>query len=166
MIREILFIIRLWGRSNDGILPSYTKTSESFDVRQIKLDFYTKKISSTKAFFFSIQVLAKLFSLITRLKEAGNPSNDAIIDECILLPSQGTIITKKVHCHSMPLIANLFPFLFSHDPTFRHQHSTKRIILRTHFSQSRTAVLSFHARTRVPIRSWGRHEPWTLFWKV
>ena len=77
-------------------------------------------LTSTKAFYFIIQVLAKLFSLITRLKEAGNPSNDAIIDECILLPSQGTIIAKKVHCQSMPLIPNLFPFLFSHDPTFRH----------------------------------------------
>lgn len=61
MLRELLFIIRLWGRTNEGILPSYTKTTESFDV------------------------LAKLFSLLTRLKEG---CNDAIIDECILLPSQ------------------------------------------------------------------------------
>ena len=61
MMREILFIIRLWGRTNEGILPSYAKTAESFDV------------------------LAKLFSLLTRLKEG---QNDAIIDECILLPSQ------------------------------------------------------------------------------
>ena len=42
MMRELLFIIRLWGRTNEGILPSYTKTAESFDV------------------------LAKLFSLLTR----------------------------------------------------------------------------------------------------
>lgn len=63
MLRELLFIIRLWGRTNEGILPSYTKTAESFDV------------------------LAKLFSLITRLKESPT-SNDAIIEECIQLPSQ------------------------------------------------------------------------------
>merc|ERR1712224_569086 len=63
-MRELLFIIRLWGKTNEGILPSYTKTAESFDV------------------------LAKLFSLLTRLKEGGPQSNEAIIDECILLPSQ------------------------------------------------------------------------------
>ena len=63
MLRELLFIIRMWGRTHDGILPSYTKTAESFDV------------------------LAKLFSLLTRLKE-DQASNEAIIDECILLPSQ------------------------------------------------------------------------------
>ena len=62
-MRELLFIIRIWGISNEGILPSYTKTAESFDV------------------------LAKLFSLLTRLKD-GQQSNEAIIDECILLPSQ------------------------------------------------------------------------------
>ena len=62
-MRELLFIIRLWGKTNEGILPSYTKTAESFDV------------------------LAKLFSLLTRLKE-GQQNNEAIIDECILLPSQ------------------------------------------------------------------------------
>ena len=32
MLRELLFIIRMWGRTNDEILPSYTKTSDSFDV--------------------------------------------------------------------------------------------------------------------------------------
>lgn len=63
-MRELLFIIRLWGRTNEGILPSYTKTAESFDV------------------------LAKLFSLLTRLKDGQQQSNEAIIDECILLPSQ------------------------------------------------------------------------------
>ena len=63
MLRELLFIIRMWGRTNEGILPSYTKTAESFDV------------------------LAKLFSLLTRLKE-DQASNEAIVDECILLPSQ------------------------------------------------------------------------------
>ena len=63
-------------------------------VKSNYLNFHTQK-TQTKAFYFLIQVLAKLFSLVTRLKEAGNPSNDAIIDECILLPSQGTITTKK-----------------------------------------------------------------------
>lgn len=53
MVRELLFIIRLWGRTVDGILPSFTKTAESFDV------------------------LAKLFSLLTRFKEA--PFDDAIL---------------------------------------------------------------------------------------
>lgn len=65
MMRELLFIIRLWGKTNEGILPSFTKTAESFDV------------------------LAKLFSLLTRFKEGKEGSNnEAIIDECILLPSQ------------------------------------------------------------------------------
>lgn len=66
VLRELLFIIRVWGTTNEGILPTYTRTAESFDV------------------------LAKLFSLLTRLKDACPPqaANEAIIDECILLPSQ------------------------------------------------------------------------------
>ena len=63
-IRELLFIIRMWGVSNEGVLPAYTRTAESFDV------------------------IAKLFSLITRLKEGNQAANDSITDECILLPSQ------------------------------------------------------------------------------
>ena len=39
-------------------------------------------------FFSFFKVLAKLFSLLTRFKEGGNINNEAIIDECILLPSQ------------------------------------------------------------------------------
>ena len=35
MLRELLFLIRLWGSTNPGILPSYTKTSEQFDVRML-----------------------------------------------------------------------------------------------------------------------------------
>ena len=64
MLRELLFIIRLWGMNNEGILPAYTRTADSFDV------------------------LAKLFSLLTRLKDSPQAANEAIIDECILLPSQ------------------------------------------------------------------------------
>ena len=70
MLRELLFIIRLWGRTNDGILPSYTKTSESFDV------------------------LAKLFSLLTRFKEGGNLSNEAIIGDFFLNISYQSVVIK------------------------------------------------------------------------
>ena len=35
MLRELLFLIRLWGSTNPGILPSYTKTSEQFDVKML-----------------------------------------------------------------------------------------------------------------------------------
>ena len=52
----------MWGVNNEGILPTYSRTADSFDV------------------------LAKLFSLLTRLKE-GTPT-ESITDECILLPSQ------------------------------------------------------------------------------
>ena len=37
MLRELLFLIRLWGSTNPGILPSYTKTSEQFDVKILKI---------------------------------------------------------------------------------------------------------------------------------
>ncbi len=91
MMRELLFIIRLWGRTNEGILPSYTRTADSFDV------------------------LAKLFSLLTRLKEG---QSEAITDECISLPSQvmipplDIIIPPKglahllIHCTRGPISAH------------------------------------------------------------
>lgn len=62
MLREMLLLIRLWGRANPSAKPIYTKTVESYDV------------------------IERLFFLITKYKE--NQQDESIHEECILLPSR------------------------------------------------------------------------------
>ena len=88
----------MWGVNNEGILPTYTRTAESFDV------------------------LAKLFSLLTRLKE-GTPT-DSITDECILLPSQvmippmDIVIPAKGLSYTLLASNRASQAIFTEEPTF------------------------------------------------
>ena len=51
-LREQLLYIRIWGNLKEGIKPTFTKTADSFDV------------------------IAKLFSLVTRQRE--NPNDETL----------------------------------------------------------------------------------------
>ncbi|KAJ8924150.1 hypothetical protein NQ315_006934 [Exocentrus adspersus] len=64
MLREMLVLIRIWGLLRPACLPVFTKSDASLDV------------------------LALVFRLLSRLVQNVNEPDDALIDECCLLPSQ------------------------------------------------------------------------------
>ena len=72
MLRELLVIIRIWGSSNISCLPHFTTTSSNFDC------------------------LSHLYKLLTKVWMLRNDNrnideDDALLDDCCLLPSQAMI---------------------------------------------------------------------------
>ncbi|XP_046399447.1 mediator of RNA polymerase II transcription subunit 16 [Ischnura elegans] len=63
LLRELLVLVRIWGLLRQSCLPNFVRSSESLDV------------------------LALLFRLLSRLAQSSDP-DDALIDECCALPSQ------------------------------------------------------------------------------
>lgn len=63
-LREMLLLIRVWGLLRQSCLPVFTKSDGNLDV------------------------LALVFRLLTRLVQNVNEPDDALIDDCCLLPSQ------------------------------------------------------------------------------
>lgn len=63
LLRELLVLVRIWGLLRQSCLPTFVRSSESLDV------------------------LAHLFRLLSRLSQSSEP-DDALIDECCMLPSQ------------------------------------------------------------------------------
>ena len=88
MLRELLLLIRLWGKSIPAIRPVYTKTSadDSFDV------------------------LPKLFHIITKVITQPNSLEDSLIEKAVLLPSH--IMIPPIH-HSLVCARGLAPALTS-----------------------------------------------------
>ena len=88
MLRELLLLIRLWGKSIPAIRPVYTKTSadDSFDV------------------------LPKLFHIITKVITQPNSLEDSLIEKAVLLPSH--IMIPPMH-HSLVCARGLAPALTS-----------------------------------------------------
>ncbi|XP_018564951.1 mediator of RNA polymerase II transcription subunit 16 [Anoplophora glabripennis] len=64
MLREMLVLIRIWGLLRPACLPVFIKSDASLDV------------------------LALVFRLLSRLVQNVNEPDDTLIDECCLLPSQ------------------------------------------------------------------------------
>ncbi|CAG9820870.1 unnamed protein product [Phaedon cochleariae] len=64
MLREMLVLIRIWGLLRPACLPVFIKSDTNLDV------------------------LALVFKLLSRLVQNVNEPDDALIDECCLLPSQ------------------------------------------------------------------------------
>ncbi|XP_049826759.1 mediator of RNA polymerase II transcription subunit 16 isoform X2 [Aethina tumida] len=64
MLREMLVLIRIWGLLRPACLPVFIKSDGTLDV------------------------LALVFRLLSRLVQNVNEPDDALIDECCLLPSQ------------------------------------------------------------------------------
>ena len=88
MLRELILLIRLWGKSIPAIRPVYTKTSadDSFDV------------------------LPKLFRIITKLRTDANNLEDSLLNEAVLLPSH--IMIPPMH-HSLVCARGMAPALTS-----------------------------------------------------
>ncbi|KAF7283251.1 mediator complex subunit 16 [Rhynchophorus ferrugineus] len=64
MLRELLVLIRIWGLLRSACLPVFIRSDANLDV------------------------LALLFRLLSRLVQNVNEPDDALVDECCLLPSQ------------------------------------------------------------------------------
>ncbi len=45
-LRELLFLVRLWGSNNPSCLPHFTKTAESFDVVPKLFEIVTKQMNN------------------------------------------------------------------------------------------------------------------------
>ena len=88
MLRELLLLIRLWGKANPASLPVYTKTSadENFDV------------------------LPKLFHIITKLITHPDSLDESLLDEAALLPCH--IMIPPLH-HSLVCARGMAPALIS-----------------------------------------------------
>ena len=88
MLRELLLLIRLWGKANPASLPVYTKTSadENFDV------------------------LPKLFHIITKLITHPDNLEESLLDEAALLPCH--IMIPPLH-HSLVCARGIAPALIS-----------------------------------------------------
>ncbi|XP_071450727.1 mediator of RNA polymerase II transcription subunit 16 [Hetaerina americana] len=63
LLRELLVLVRIWGLLRQSCLPTFVRSSESLDV------------------------LALLFRLLSRLAQSTEP-DEALIDDCCVLPSQ------------------------------------------------------------------------------
>ncbi|XP_054283899.1 mediator of RNA polymerase II transcription subunit 16-like [Macrosteles quadrilineatus] len=83
-IRELLIIIRFWGLLRHSCLPVFISSAENVDV------------------------LGLLFKLLSRLVQNTEP-DDALIDDCILLPNQVMIPPLNT---ATPIIAITSPALF------------------------------------------------------
>lgn len=70
-LRELLVIIRIWGLLRQSCLPVFVRSAESLDV------------------------LALLFRLLSRLVQNPNEPDDALIGKCLFIIS----IQKKNRCH-------------------------------------------------------------------
>ncbi|XP_063237513.1 mediator of RNA polymerase II transcription subunit 16 isoform X2 [Bacillus rossius redtenbacheri] len=72
-LRELLVIVRVWGLLRQSCLPVFVRSSESLDV------------------------LALLFKLLSRLVQSQEP-DDNLLDDCCLLPSQVLIPQLRSPC--------------------------------------------------------------------
>ncbi|TRY68224.1 hypothetical protein TCAL_12619 [Tigriopus californicus] len=61
ILREILYVVRIWSHFQDGCLPSFTQGSD-------------------------FNVVSQCFNMVTKLKD--NPSDEGLHDDCLRLPSQ------------------------------------------------------------------------------
>jgi len=68
-LREMLLVIRLWSRITPSVRPTFTQTTEDYDL------------------------VHRLFYLVTKYKE--NPSDESIHEECLLLPTK--VLLPRVH---------------------------------------------------------------------
>ncbi|XP_063921461.1 mediator of RNA polymerase II transcription subunit 16 isoform X1 [Zophobas morio] len=99
MLREMLVLIRIWGLLRPACLPVFIKSDGSLDV------------------------LALLFRLLSRLVQNVNEPDDSLIDECCLLPSQVQIqllqpSNNRTVLASPQLVQQILPLQleFNNDP--------------------------------------------------
>ncbi|XP_030766821.1 mediator of RNA polymerase II transcription subunit 16 [Sitophilus oryzae] len=99
MLRELLVLIRIWGLLRPACLPVFIRSDANLDV------------------------LALLFRLLSRLVLNVNEPDDALVDECCLLPSQVQVqpmlpINNRVVLASPQLVQVTLPIQleFNNDP--------------------------------------------------
>ncbi|XP_025830176.1 mediator of RNA polymerase II transcription subunit 16 isoform X2 [Agrilus planipennis] len=80
-LRELLVLIRIWGLLRPACWPVFTKSDNSLDV------------------------LALLFRLLSRLVQNINEPDESLIDECCLLPSQVQIQQLQPSCNNRVALA-------------------------------------------------------------
>lgn len=86
-IRELLVMIRIWGLLKPTCLPVFSRSADNLDI------------------------LATLFRLLTKLAPKPDAPDEALLDECCLLPSQ--VLIPQVHLNtpkislSSPVLSNL-----------------------------------------------------------
>ncbi|KAB0391021.1 hypothetical protein E2I00_006589, partial [Balaenoptera physalus] len=91
MLRELMVVIRIWGLLKPSCLPVYTATSDTQDSMSLLFRLLTKLwiCCKTPSSLLSCDSVARLYRCHIRRDEGPTSEPDeALVDECCLLPSQ------------------------------------------------------------------------------